>query len=242
MIAIQTLTGLHPSQLTDDLHDSDLLWRDRAHIIDCLAGVLATMVREKSTERYPTASHALAALEETIATRAIPSSEAPTSLVCGENRSAPAGIRPTARAEDISKIVHYSVSPNTKRSLWIVGGFLVSTAVVVAGILTLESGSNEEAGTLPSESLPSLHRDSGLQESLSKKEIPQHVHGTSREIQATPPKKQSDPKRSSSVPEKRGIGDGGKQPVVTQGVHAYRTHVKRTHEPKRGGFKRRADI
>jgi serine/threonine protein kinase len=229
MIAIQALTGLHPSQFAGDVHDSELLWRDRAHISDRLAEVLTTMVREKSTERYPTASHALAAFEEAIATQALPPSEAPTSLLFGERRSAPSGVRPTARAEDISNIVHHSVSPNTKRLLWSVGGFLVVTAVVVAGIGILESGSNEEAATPHTETLPTLPRDSDLKKALSKKEIPQHIRRTSREIQAALSKEESEPKRSSSIPDMRGIDDGVKKPVVTQNESALTAPMAKEH-------------
>jgi serine/threonine protein kinase len=216
MIAIQALTGLHPSEVTDDIEDRELLWRDRAQISDRLAEVLTSMVRQKSSERYPTAAQALAALEAAIVTPEPPPSGVPTNVVRGEKCSAPAGVPLTAYAEAISTTVHRSVSPNTKRWPGILVGFVVVTAAIVAGIFTLAPGLKGKADKLLSASLPSLPQDSVPQDALSKEDIPRYVHGQSRELRTALPKEQTDLSKSFAVPDGTGVDDGGEQPIVRQ--------------------------
>jgi serine/threonine protein kinase len=62
MIAIQALTGLMPNELKEDPDTGEIIWRNYAQVSDNLAEILDKMVRDHFSQRYPTASAALAAL------------------------------------------------------------------------------------------------------------------------------------------------------------------------------------
>jgi len=68
MVCIQALTGMHPSQLPHDYKTSEVIWRDQANVSDGLAQVLNTMTRYHFNDRYASASDALQALRQVIAT------------------------------------------------------------------------------------------------------------------------------------------------------------------------------
>jgi len=64
MIAIQALTGHHPTAIPLHPHTSEVDWHDLApHCHPALKALLDTMVRYDFRSRYPTAAEALAALE-----------------------------------------------------------------------------------------------------------------------------------------------------------------------------------
>lgn len=62
MIAIEALTGIHPLSLPEDPHSGEVMWRDQVPVTPDLADILDTMVRDRYTRRYPSATEALAAL------------------------------------------------------------------------------------------------------------------------------------------------------------------------------------
>jgi tetratricopeptide (TPR) repeat protein len=63
IVGIQALTGVEPRQLQRDSITRELGWRHLAAIPSGLGDILATMVRDDSRHRYPTATAALAALQ-----------------------------------------------------------------------------------------------------------------------------------------------------------------------------------
>jgi ABC-type branched-subunit amino acid transport system substrate-binding protein/serine/threonine protein kinase len=63
MVAIQALTGMRPSQLPQDLHTCEVIWRDQAIVSDPVAEVLERMTRFHSNQRYQSATEALQALQ-----------------------------------------------------------------------------------------------------------------------------------------------------------------------------------
>jgi len=63
IIAIQAITGLHPSQLEEDVETGEMLWQHQAQISNELAAILSKMVRYHFKERYQTAAEALQALQ-----------------------------------------------------------------------------------------------------------------------------------------------------------------------------------
>lgn len=62
MIGIQALTGLTPEQLQEDPNTGQVLWRDKVQVSDSLANILDTMVRDRYSQRYQSATEALQAL------------------------------------------------------------------------------------------------------------------------------------------------------------------------------------
>ena len=63
MTGIQALTGLSPSQLTQDKNTGEIPWKHRAQVSYALAEVLSKMVRYDFRKRYQTATEALQALQ-----------------------------------------------------------------------------------------------------------------------------------------------------------------------------------
>jgi ABC-type branched-subunit amino acid transport system substrate-binding protein/serine/threonine protein kinase len=66
MVAIQTLTGMRPSQLPHDYNTSEVIWRDQAQVSDALAAFLDKMVAYHFIHRYQSAMEALQALRPII--------------------------------------------------------------------------------------------------------------------------------------------------------------------------------
>ncbi|MEA5624668.1 serine/threonine-protein kinase [Nostoc sp. UHCC 0251] len=62
MIGIQALTGLIPEQLQEDPNTGEVIWRDKVQVSDSLANILDTMVRDRYSQRYQSATEALQAL------------------------------------------------------------------------------------------------------------------------------------------------------------------------------------
>jgi serine/threonine-protein kinase len=65
-IAIQALTGMHPSQLMQQSENGELEWRQNAKVSEGLGAVVSKMVRYNSKNRYQTASAALVALRQLV--------------------------------------------------------------------------------------------------------------------------------------------------------------------------------
>jgi ABC-type branched-subunit amino acid transport system substrate-binding protein/serine/threonine protein kinase len=64
MIAIQALTGMRPSQLPQDLHTCEVIWRDQATTTDALAEILERMTCFHFNQRYQSATEVLKALRQ----------------------------------------------------------------------------------------------------------------------------------------------------------------------------------
>ncbi|KAB8334054.1 serine/threonine protein kinase [Scytonema tolypothrichoides VB-61278] len=62
MIAIQALTGVHPTQLPEDRNTNEILWQELAQVNDELAFILNKMVCYHFQDRYNSAKEALEAL------------------------------------------------------------------------------------------------------------------------------------------------------------------------------------
>lgn len=63
MIAIQALTGIHPTQLLEDRQTGEIVWQHLADVNPKLAVVINKMVRYHFQDRYKSANEALAALQ-----------------------------------------------------------------------------------------------------------------------------------------------------------------------------------
>lgn len=72
MIGIQALTGLIPEQLQEDPNTGEVLWRHQAQVSDVFADILDTMVRDRFSQRYQSASEALQALNSDLALSTYP--------------------------------------------------------------------------------------------------------------------------------------------------------------------------
>lgn len=64
IIAIQALTGLHPTQLQEDRTTGEMLWQHQVQVSAGLASVLNKMVRYDYRDRYQSANEALQAIEQ----------------------------------------------------------------------------------------------------------------------------------------------------------------------------------
>ncbi|MFB2835179.1 protein kinase domain-containing protein [Floridanema evergladense] len=64
MIAIQALTGIHPTQLTIDPDSQEISWQHLAYVSDELANILKKMVCYSYQERYQTAADVLQSLDK----------------------------------------------------------------------------------------------------------------------------------------------------------------------------------
>ncbi|MBU7586680.1 MAG: SUMF1/EgtB/PvdO family nonheme iron enzyme [Nostoc sp. TH1S01] len=69
MMAIEALTGISPHLLQEDPNTGKPIWRDFVKVSDSLADVIETMICDRYTLRYSSATEALQAL---IATQAVP--------------------------------------------------------------------------------------------------------------------------------------------------------------------------
>jgi serine/threonine protein kinase, bacterial len=65
-IAIQALTGMNPSQLTEQSDNGEIEWRQYAQVSEGLGAVVTKMVRYNSKNRYQTAVAALVALRQLV--------------------------------------------------------------------------------------------------------------------------------------------------------------------------------
>ena len=67
MVAIQTLTGMRPSQLPQDFHTSEIVWRDQAQLGESLAAFLDKLICYHYIYRYQSALEARQALHQVVA-------------------------------------------------------------------------------------------------------------------------------------------------------------------------------
>ena len=145
MVGIQALTGMHPSQLPHDYQTSELIWRDRAEVSDALAEVLTTMTRYHFNHRYPTASDALHALQQVIAT-------APTLVN-------PKTVIPSTQSS-ITQLTHHTLPPTTASE---VSGTVIARS---PGMKTATRVGLAIAGTLALVGLVRSLTDSGFRSPL----------------------------------------------------------------------------
>ncbi|EKQ68452.1 ABC-type branched-chain amino acid transport system, periplasmic component [Leptolyngbyaceae cyanobacterium JSC-12] len=131
MVGIQALTGLHPAQLPHDYNTSEVIWRDRGNVSPDLADVLDKMTRYHCNERYQSASDALYALRQVIAT-------APT-LLTNKTVIAPtldnSGI--TTLTEQTSLGLMEPLSQTRTRSLLPASRSLTRIGLAIAGTLAV---------------------------------------------------------------------------------------------------------
>ncbi|MBW4474405.1 MAG: ABC transporter substrate-binding protein [Stenomitos rutilans HA7619-LM2] len=66
MVAIQTLTGMRPSQLPQDFNTSELVWRDQVQVDESLATFLDKMICYHYIHRYQSALEARQALHQVV--------------------------------------------------------------------------------------------------------------------------------------------------------------------------------
>jgi predicted Ser/Thr protein kinase len=66
MVAIQTLTGMRPSQLPQDFNTSEIIWRDQVQVGEPLAAFLDQMICYHYIHRYQSALEARQALQQVV--------------------------------------------------------------------------------------------------------------------------------------------------------------------------------
>jgi len=72
MVAIQTLTGMRPSQLPQDFNTSEIIWRDQVQVGEPLAAFLNQMICYHYIHRYQSASEARQALQQVVTGLMVP--------------------------------------------------------------------------------------------------------------------------------------------------------------------------
>ena len=72
MIAIQALTGIHPTKLRIDPYSQEISWQYLAYVSDELANILNKMVRYSYQERYQTAAEVLQSLDKLVNPETLP--------------------------------------------------------------------------------------------------------------------------------------------------------------------------
>ncbi|MGA9379210.1 MAG: serine/threonine-protein kinase [Phormidium sp.] len=72
MIAIQALTGIHPTQLKIDPDSQEISWQHLAYVSDELASILNKMVCYSYQERYQTAAEVLQTLDKLVNLETLP--------------------------------------------------------------------------------------------------------------------------------------------------------------------------
>jgi len=71
-IAIQALTGIHPTQLTIDPDSQEISWQHLAYVSEELANILNQMVRYSYQERYQSAAEVLRSLNKLVNPETLP--------------------------------------------------------------------------------------------------------------------------------------------------------------------------
>ncbi|MFB2897884.1 protein kinase [Aerosakkonemataceae cyanobacterium BLCC-F50] len=72
MIAIQALTGIHPTQLKIDPNTQEINWQEFAYVSDELASILNKMVCYSYQERYQSATEVLRSLDQLVNPETLP--------------------------------------------------------------------------------------------------------------------------------------------------------------------------
>jgi eukaryotic-like serine/threonine-protein kinase len=100
IIAIQALTGLLPSQFSENPETGEIIWQDKVHISPRLQVILEKMVRYHFTTRYQSANEVLRDIEQ------LTVSVAPTQPVIQESNST----LPGATVQQVSFATHNSTN------------------------------------------------------------------------------------------------------------------------------------
>lgn len=72
MIAIQALTGIHPTQLKIDSDNQEISWQHLAYVSEELANIINQMVRSSYQDRYQTAAEVLRSLNKLVNPETLP--------------------------------------------------------------------------------------------------------------------------------------------------------------------------
>ncbi|WP_181357518.1 bifunctional serine/threonine-protein kinase/ABC transporter substrate-binding protein [Stenomitos frigidus] len=139
MVAIQTLTGMRPSQLPQDFNTSEIVWRDQAQVSESLAAFLERMICYHYIHRYQSALEARQALQQ------VGSGGAPATLstanFLGRTAASPLTITPPLQTRfQGERSEHRPVSHrfNVTKALAITGGVVIAAF----GLTALMRGSS----------------------------------------------------------------------------------------------------
>jgi ABC-type branched-subunit amino acid transport system substrate-binding protein/predicted Ser/Thr protein kinase len=132
MVALQTLTGMRPSQLPQDFNTSETIWRDQVQVGAPLAAFLDQMIRYHYIYRYQSASEARQALQQ-VATGVMPASACTTKAVSMSR--AVGALTATPANQTQFQVERRALRSDTKRKganvLTIVGGTMVAAFALV---------------------------------------------------------------------------------------------------------------
>jgi ABC-type branched-subunit amino acid transport system substrate-binding protein/serine/threonine protein kinase len=145
MVAIQTLTGMRPSQLPQDFNTSEIIWRDQAQVGESLATFLDRMICYHYIHRYQSALEARQALQQVISGSA-PANRR-TANFLGRAAASPLTMTPLLQTQ--FQVEHSKQRPhprfNRTKLLTIVGSAIVAALALTALV----------RGLLPSAVVPS---------------------------------------------------------------------------------------
>jgi serine/threonine protein kinase len=160
IIAIQALTQLYPTQLSEDNKTGEILWQPQAQVSAGLASIISKMVRYDYRTRYQSATEVLQALDELTLVSSVPPTQLPS--------NPPLPVAPTQRLPvppPQSDRVPVAAAASNKFP-WLLGGSLAAIVGAVAAIAFVKSttsppplsqnpGSNPEITTsLDQDSIP----------------------------------------------------------------------------------------
>ncbi len=146
IIGIQALTGLHPTQLHEDLTTGEILWQHQVQVSAGLVSVLSKMVRYDYRDRYQSAAEALQAIEQLISScppTQLPSS--PPEALARQNLTqvgrSPAQLSPSPQARELPVSPTQPLPGTGNRQNAFPGGasskkpsFLIGGLAVVVGV------------------------------------------------------------------------------------------------------------
>lgn len=137
MVAIQTLSGMRPSQLPQDFHTSEIIWRDQVQVSEGLGAFLERMTRYHHSQRYQSAAEALQALAQVKAQSPTMMAELADSqrpevekTVIPGNDTVPQQSLPPQETLPVDRPATRTVT----KWLAIVGGTLLATGVLALGV------------------------------------------------------------------------------------------------------------
>ncbi|HEY9604194.1 MAG TPA: protein kinase [Allocoleopsis sp.] len=152
IIAIQALTQLYPTQLSDDPRTGELVWQPQAQVSAGLASILSKMVRYDYRTRYQSANAVLQALDELT----IPSSVAPTQLPSNP----PLPVEPTQRLPvtpiEPNRVPVAPASRTSNPFPWVIGGSLAAVVMAVGAIAFMRSISTPTVSSQNTDSTPTV--------------------------------------------------------------------------------------
>jgi len=132
IIAIQALTQLYPTQLSEDNKTGEILWQPQAQVSVGLASIISKMVRYDYRTRYQSATEVLQSLDELTLVSSVPPTQLPS--------NPPLPVAPTQRLPvPPPQSDRVPVAAASNKFPWLLGGSLAAIVGAVAAIAFVKS-------------------------------------------------------------------------------------------------------